>query len=306
MVPSSDEHLESALKEYNDKVNYLEENGTQEELMEAYVNRGCVLSMMEYYVSAISDFDDAIDIMNDMMSRNMDVDPGTYVKAHVSRGELRGDDSRAMADDYLEASRMLDNLDDGSKYYDRRTIIRMCISCCEDLLENDYPVEMVPFIDKLYKLLVAKDDIWSQNRYLELLSMKARADLCMGRRDMAMEGFTDAIEKGTELINNARLEDLMALVFPLVERGDLEQEAGLLDMYFIDRKAAIVLLEQLLSENRLDDIGILAALHKDLANTYLTLNKVKEAEEHLMKQVVLNVDGAGDYIRNFADRPDFH
>ena len=46
-MDSSDIHLESALEEYNDKVNELEAAGVEnEELLEAYVNRGWVLYMM--------------------------------------------------------------------------------------------------------------------------------------------------------------------------------------------------------------------------------------------------------------------
>ena len=55
-MDTSDIHLESALDEYNQKVYDLESTGSEsEELLEAYVNRGCVLYMMEYRTSAMDD-----------------------------------------------------------------------------------------------------------------------------------------------------------------------------------------------------------------------------------------------------------
>ena len=64
-MDTSDIHLESALEEYNQKVNELESAGVEsEELLEAYVNRGCVLQMMEYRTSAMEDLESASDLLD--------------------------------------------------------------------------------------------------------------------------------------------------------------------------------------------------------------------------------------------------
>ncbi|UAL07002.1 MAG: hypothetical protein KRP56_03890 [Candidatus Methanogranum gryphiswaldense] len=305
MAPSSDEHLETALKDYNNKVNRLEfDGGTDEEFLDAYINRGCILSMMEYYVSAISDFDDAVEIIAHMEASGRNVDAGTFVKAFVSRGEIHGgDDLRPMADDYANAATRLNELKDGCKYYDRKKIILMCIGCVENLVDENFPGEIEPFVNKAWSLLLTKEDSWSKNRYLELLNLKGQSEIDLEMKEEAIESFADAISIGTELLERGDLEDVMSLVFAFISKGDIEQEKGLIDSYIIDRKAAIVLLEQMMEANKLDDVHVLAQLHQDLANTYLTLNKIKEAEEHLMREVALDMNGAREYIQNFSNRP---
>ncbi len=305
MAPSADEHLETALEEYNDKVNRLEsEGGSDEELLDAYINRGCVLSMMEYYVAAISDFDDAIEIMRHIEASGKKVDAGSFVKAYVSRGEIRGgDDLRPMADDYANAATRLNELNNDSKYYDRKKTIVMCIGCAEDLVDENFPAEIDPFLEKAWALLLTKEDPWSKNRYLEMLDLKGQAELDLEATNEAMESFSDAITVGKELLEMEKLEDVMSLVFAFISRGDIEKDKGLIDQNMLDRKSAIILLEQMLEVGKLDDVHLLAQMHQDLANTYLTLNKVKEAEEHLMREVALDMNGAKEYIENFANRP---
>jgi tetratricopeptide (TPR) repeat protein len=305
MAPSSDEHLETALREYNDKVSRLEfEGGTEEEFLDAYINRGCILSMMEYYVSAISDFDDAIEIMAHLEASGKRIDAGTFVKAFISRGEIcGGEDLRPMADDYALAATRLNDLKEDSKYYSRKKIVMMCIGCVEDLVDEGFPAEVEPFLNKAWSMLLTKEDPWSKNRYMEMLNLKGQSEIDMEMKDEAMESFSDAISVGTGLLELAVLDDMMSLVFAFVSRGDIEQEKGLLDQYIKDRKSAIVLLEQMMEANKLDDVHILAQLHQDLANTYLTLNNVKEAEEHLMREVALDMNGAKEYIQNFSNRP---
>ncbi|MDR1404786.1 MAG: hypothetical protein LBJ20_04380 [Candidatus Methanoplasma sp.] len=303
-MPSFDEHLEAILEDCNERVNRSEESGgSAEEYLDALIDRGSILSMMEYYTSAVSDFDDAIEIISKIEREGRVTDAGMYVRAFISRGELHGTENpEQMAGDYAAASLRLHELGDGSKYYDRKKMINKCLDCCEDLIDAGYPGEVSVFIDKLYVMLAGHDDNWSKNRYVEMLNLSAQAMIGMKMDDRAFEFYSDAIEEGSRLLEKDSLEDLMSLIFPFVSRGDIEQERGLFDQYFADRKAAISLLEELMSMNKLDDVQLLSKLHQDVANTYLTLNKVKEAEEHLMREVMLNMDGAEEYIREYTDR----
>ena len=302
MPPSFDEHLEALLQDCNDRVNHLDElGGSDEEMLDALINRGSVLSMMEYYTSALSDFNDAVDIIIRTEREGKKTDPGSFVRVFVSRGELNGN-SDQMAEDYAMASTRLNEINENTKFYDRKKIIRMCLDCCEDLLDSEHPVETSSFIDKLNEMLAGRDDSWSKNRYLEMLNISAQSMKEMNMNDEAMEYFSDAIAAGIELVDKNSLEDLMSLIFAFVIRGDIEQEKGMIDQYFVDRKAAISLLEELMSMNKLDDISLLIRLHQDMASTYLTLNQVKEAEEHLMREVMLNMDGAEEYIKEYVNR----
>jgi len=302
MTSSFDEHLEAMLQDCNDLVNRLEgSEGSEEEMLDALINRGSVLSMMEYYTSALSDLSDAADIIFKMESEGKRPDPGSFVRVFVSRGELYGDNDM-MAEDYAMASTRLSEVGENTKFYDRKKIIRMCLDCCEDLLAGGHPSGTAPFVDKLYEMLVGRDDDWSQNRYIEMLNVSGQSMKEMNMDDEAASYFSDAVNVGIPLFHKNSLEDLMSLVFAFVMRGDIEQQKGLVDQYFVDRKAAISLLEELLSMNKLDDFSLLVKLHQDIAGTYLTLNMIKEAEEHLMREVMLNMDGAEEYIREYVGR----
>ena len=302
MSPSFDEHLEAMLQDCNDRVNRLEESeGSDELMLDALISRGSVLSMMEYYTSALSDLNDAADLIRKMESDGKRIDPGSFVRVFVSKGELSGDKDQ-MAEDYATASTRLSEVGDNNKFYDRKKIIRTCLDCCEDLLDGGHPGGTPPFVDKLYEMLEGHDDDWSKNRYLEMLNVSAQSMKEMGMDDEAAEYFSEAVNTGITLFETNSLEDLMSLIFAFVMRGDIEQQKGLVDQYFVDRRAAISLLEELMSRNKLDDISLLVRLHQDVANTYLTLNMIKEAEEHLMREVMLNMDGAEEYIREYVDR----
>lgn len=297
MKPPSDGHLEEALRDYNEEANRLEsEGGPDRELMDVYLNRGAVLSMMDSYVSALADFDDAIEIMTHIEAAGGEVDAGAFVRAFVSRGELLSKDIRCMADDYAFAASRLHLLDADSRYYDRKRIVLMCIGCAEDLVDVGLPTEIDPFIEKAWSLLIAKEDPWSQNRYLDLLNLKGQAERVLGV-DEAEETFSEAVAVGTALLEEGCLEDMMSLVFPFANRGDIRHEDGRMDAYIADRKSAIVLLEEMLGANRLDDVRLLAHMHQDLANTYLLLDRVKEAEDHLLREVALGIGNARDSLR---------
>ncbi|MCL2295635.1 MAG: hypothetical protein FWC29_00945 [Methanomassiliicoccaceae archaeon] len=302
MPPSFDERLEAMLQDCNDRVNDLEESeGSEEEMLDALINRGSVLSMMESYTSALSDFNDAVDIIIQMEKEKKRVDPGSFVRVFVSRGELYGDRDQ-MAEDYAIASTRLGEVGENTKFYDRKKIIRMCTDCCEDLLESGHSGEAYPFLDKLNEMLAGHKDDWSRNRYMEMLNISAQSMTEMNMDNEAMEYFSNAIDIGLSLSDKDALEDTMSLIFAFVSRGDIEQRKGLIDQHLADRKAAISLLEDLMSMNKLDDVSLLVRLHQDVANTYLTLNMVKEAEEHLMREVMLDMDGAEEYIREYVNR----
>ena len=86
---SSDEHLDVALEEYNAKVSRLEDEGPVSELLEALINRGTILLMMESTIAALSDFDDAIEIIEDEEDMGNRIDAGLYIRAYERRGNIQ-------------------------------------------------------------------------------------------------------------------------------------------------------------------------------------------------------------------------
>lgn len=297
-MATADEHLEEALSEYNDRVNALEGKGASQELLDAYLNRGSVLAMMDSYVSAITDFDDAIELIKVLENSGRTVDAGCYVKAYVGRGELHGEDGeREMAMDYSMAALRLGELKDGSRCYDRRSTVEMCLDCAGDLVDADFAKDAKPFTDRALALLVGHDDVWSRNRYVEACNLAGQAEMDQQQNAAALESFGEAIRVGQQLQAEHRLEDEIELAYAYVSRGDLDDDMQRTADYFADRLAAIALLEDLMKRNALDDTELLANLHGEVAEAYMRANNMKEAERHLMRQVAINLDGAQDYMR---------
>lgn len=295
----SDRHLEEALEDYNRKVEEYEENGTNEQLLEAYVNRGCVLSMMDSFISAMADFDDAEEIMDIMGSLGEEVDAGTFVKAYVSRGEIRTSDGAAgMAEDYATASERLDDLDPSSRHFDRRGIVKMCISCAEDLLDEGYPGNLAPFIVKAEKMLFDKNDAWSKNRYVEALNLMGQAEHEMGRKEESLQYYGRSISVCQELMGENSLDDEMALIFALVSRGDLEVEDGSFEDAVRDYEAAIAILEVMLSFHRPETRELLMQVHREVSEVLMGMNESGEAEKHLLRALELNI---GEAAVKFAE-----
>jgi len=298
-MATADEHLEEALSEYNDRVNVLEGRGASQELLDAYLNRGSVLAMMDSYVSAITDFDDAIELIKVLENSGRTVDAGCYVKGYVGRGELHGEDGeREMAMDYSMAALRLGELKDGSRYYDRCSTVEMCLDCAGDLVDADFAKDANPFTDRALAMLVGHDDVWSRNRYVEACNLAGQAEMDQQQNAAALESFSEAIRVGQVLQVKHQLEDEIELAYAYVSRGDLDDDMQQTKEYFADRLAAISLLEDLMKRNALDDTELLANLHGEVAEAYMRANNMKEAERHLMRQVAINLDGARDYMRD--------
>lgn len=298
----SDAHLERALEEYNQKVNGLECQGPSEQLLEAYVNRGCILSMMEYRTSAMEDLDSASELIEILETDGDKVDPGTYVKTYTEMGNLLFEQGADPVEAYVRAGLRVSELDDRSRHFDHRSIIRTCIAVTEDLIDSGYPEDTEPFLAKGMSMVMTRMDPWSRNRHLELLNLEAEAADAGNDPQSAIESYARAIDVGTELLGVEQLDDPEELVMSFVSKAEAENGLGLTDMYLADANAAVVLMEQMLRFNRLDDTEVLVTLHQDIAGVLMKNGRIEEAEGHLVKAMSLGIHGASDYMRDQTDR----
>jgi ElaB/YqjD/DUF883 family membrane-anchored ribosome-binding protein len=291
----SEIHLERALNEYNDTVNMLESEGGSPELVEAYVNRGCILYMMGYLTSAMEDLGSACELMEEI---GIDVDAGTYVKAHATMGAILYEQGSEISEEYGYALTRLDELNPGSKHFDKAGIIRMCVESAENLLDSDYPEDAERFVMKAMSILENSFDRWSSNRKMELMTLRGECRMAMKDREGAMEQYSDAIALGTTLVEDSEIEDMEELVVPIIARSQCESELGLDDLYLSDLELAVGLLEEMLKVNKLSEPDILVDMHQQLASALMVKDRMEEAERHLMRAVSMGVHGADDYIRN--------
>lgn len=286
----SDKHLAEALKEYNVKVQECEENGTEEQLLDAYIMRGTVLSMLESYVSAFTDFDEAIDIIDGLKRKGISVDPGTFVKAYVSRGELQySEDAEGMAEDYGIAASRLKELDENSRYFDWKEIVVMCINCGDDLLYGGFPESVAPFYGTAERMLVDRTDPWSLNRSVDALNIMAKTEQESDRLSASLDYLGRSVNLCRRLMEENVLENEMVLVTALILRGDVRLAKDDIEAALEDYEAVISVLEIMLEYHRPEIRELLIETHRDVSGLYTQTGEVKEAEKHLMKILQLNL-----------------
>ncbi|MCQ2078755.1 MAG: hypothetical protein MJZ38_01670 [archaeon] len=301
---TSDAHLEKALEEYNEKVDRLEREDNVRELLDAYINRGCILSMMGSNVSAISDFDDAIDIITDLENSGNTVDAGYFVKVYTARGELQTDSAgKDMADDYRVAASKLGQLVPGSRYFDEKATINTCLDCAGDLIDNEYPDDAMPFVEKVLSIVSERTDDVSRNYLLETLNLLGQAHMANEEDQEAYEAFSKAVVLGQGLYDAGVISDEMDLVLAYVSKGDMDERLEKKDEYFADREAAIEMMEDLRSVGGLDDEELLSSLHGEIAQAYMARGEIQKAERHLLKQVSYSLAGSTEDLgeNNYAE-----
>lgn len=286
MIRTSDDHLEEALTEYNDKVNALEINGPSDELLEAYVNRSTILMLMDSFISSLSDLDDAIELMDNMFAKGKKIDIGTYVKVYENRGQLLCDDNKEqMVADYAKIASKLNKMNSGIRHYDVKSIVMMCLGCAEDLIDEGFPENSTPFTDKVLSILSNKNDEWAANRFLEVYNLIGQSKNMMEFPDEAVDAFTNAIVYGEQLYDYKSVDDEMELVFSYVARGDIMDELKDHESRIKDHEAAIEILEVLNDQRKLDDVELLINLHQGIATVQMEMGRIKEAEKHLLKSI---------------------
>ena len=289
-------YLERALNECNESVNALEGKGASPDLIEAYVNRGCVLYMMGYYTSAMEDLTSASVMMDRLESEGIGTDAGTYVKAHATMGAILFEQNSDASEEYADALSRLNELNDGSKHFDRAGIIRMCVESAENLLDCECPEDAARFVEKGLSIVGQSQDRWSRNRVMGLNTLLGECLLAEGDLRGAMDRYSTAIEVGTLLVDDNMIEDMEDLVVPIISRSQCESDLGLDQMYISDLELAIGLLEEMAKINKLEDTDVLVHMHQDAASALMSMGKVQEAEKHLLRAVSMGVHGAKDYM----------
>ena len=290
---ASDEHLEQALKEYNDKISALEVNGTDDELLEALVNRSTILMLLGSYTASMTDAEEAIELSKGMK----DVDIGTFVKMYENRGQMIFDDNEEMmVSDYSMIISRLDEIHGEIRHYDWKGLIMMCQGCAEDLIDCDRFEMSVPFTQKALELMKDASDIWSMNRKMEIQNLIGQADTGMGLDDNAIDAYSESILIGEQLYDTSRIEDPIQLVFAYVYRGDIMEAEHEVEKMWNDHESALVILEELNNRNRLSDPDLLIKLHQSLASSMMESGEIERAEKHLMRAINLGVPGIKDAI----------
>ncbi len=294
-MDSSDIHLENALEEYNDRVNELEAVGIEnEELLEAYVNRGCVLYMMEYRTSAMDDLDTASDILEGLRAQGCEPDVGTYVRIHATKAAILFDQEGDCTYEYELVSKVLGELDQHSRHFDQRSLVSLCIDATKNLIDSESSDVSLPFIERGMRALRGHHDAWSQNRAVELLDLHAEAMADLAETQESVELYSQSIDLAIDLMDREQLEDPEELVMAFVMRAEGEADLGLMDPYINDIESAITILEHMVEFNRMPDPDILMSLHHDVAGALMKVGRVADAEKHLMKAMRIGVQGAGD------------
>ena len=305
-MTGSEEHLEKALEEYNDRVNSLESSGPAEELLEALVNRSIILDLMGYTTSSVSDLEDAMDIVSEMTASGKVPDTGTFVKIYERHGALfYSSDPETMADDYECIVPKLRELTPESRHYDYRSIVEMCIGCAMDLEDSGYEKRMQPFLSKGLEILGDAEDGWSLNRRCEILTSMGCLYQGSGYGDRARICFDRAIDAAERLHSQGWMEPDTAVdyVHSHIYRGDIEDLAGDQTSAVKDYETALNLTETLGVCSGPEDMETIADLHRTLGSLLMKMGEIGRAETHLLKAMKMQIPNLDIAIRNIgADR----
>lgn len=291
----TDTHLEASLDGLNSRVNELESAGDPAELMEAYVNRGSILSMLGYRTSALDDLESAAVIAAELPPDS--VDAGTFIKIHTAIASMIMEQGGDPLDEYLLAATRLDELHPGSSHFDKRSAVRMCSASAEDLMDCENPEYAMRYLDKGLEIASGTDP-WSENRCLDMLIQYAESADMMNDVRGSIDRCSTAIEVGSELMEKGLLEDVEQLVSALVLRASGESDLGMNENTVIDLNAAVGILEGMLENHSLPDADVLMSLHHDLAGALMKTGRIEEAEKHLIRAMEI---GIGHTASSFDD-----
>jgi len=299
MPGASEDYLERALSDYNDKVNDLESAGDSEDLLEAYVNRGCVLKMLEHYTSSLEDLESATE-----MAERIGTDDGTYVKMYSALGELYQHFGMDTAEPLEKAASRLGKINSSSHHFDARRVVTMCITSSEVLLDDGYDEEALPFLEKALKATDSKMDPWMRNRRMETYCLLGELYDSMDEPSKAAEYYDEAIDLGTDLMRTGNLDDTEQLAATYMAKAECELDLGMMDHFVADSDSAILLIEEMHKNGMIDSMQEATDICHNVAAEFMKIGKVSEAEKYLMKAMSLTLEGAKDYIEGQGKRLD--
>ena len=284
MNMSSDEHLDVALEEYNAKVSRLEDEGPVSELLEALINRGTILLMMESTIAALSDFDDAIEIIEDEEEMGNRIDAGLYIRAYERRGNIQfNGDTVQMVEDYRKAASRLPELGPGNGYYDAKSIADMCICVADDLIETGKFHDAEPFIKKGIEVLGSRMGDWEDNRRADLYMYYGTVAEKTGLPDDALKYYNRSADIDIYLADRNLIDDYGRLVMTLYNRAELRQALGDDEGFLSDFILAHEYLERNIETGRSDEKELMVGMCQAIASALVEQGKIAESEKYLIK-----------------------
>lgn len=298
----TDSHLEDTLQELNNRVNSLEGGDDKEQLLEAYVNRGCVLAMLEYRTSALDDLESAADLIHESELEGIHVDAGTFVKTFVTMGAMVFDQGGDPVEEYDMAATRLSDLRSDSRHYDTRSIVRMCISVSENLIDSEHPEDCDLFVEKALTMIGGTDP-WSENRRMELHGLAAEALDDRGDVEGSLSEYDQTVAIGSDLLSRGVLEDPEELITALVMKAGCESDLKRYEDSVRDLTAAVSIMEGMIENHMVSDKDSLIALHHDLASELMKLGRTEEAEKHLIRAMEIGVAGFAGSVEMNVNKP---
>lgn len=303
---SSEDRLEEALSAYNTRIANLERFDDSDELLEAYINRGTVLMMMEFYTAAESDFDEAVETITIRERKGIPVDLGLFIRAFENRGQLSCDvDNPRMLSDYKRIIERLPELRNCTRYFTVKDIVIMCINCAEDLLDCRYADDSIPFLDKALETLNGKHDVWAENRYMDACGIKAEALKSLRRFEESIEYYDKAIKVGERLLYEGNIEDPYLLTLCYMYRGDVYDSLRDDERALRDHIDACGSLEEMINNGASDNKQMLVELCQDIASRLMDMGRIEQSEKYLLKSMRYGLPEMDDAIGALGiPRPD--
>ena len=280
-MDASETHLRHALEDCNNAVDQLREKDGSSELLGAYARRASVLAMMGYRTSALDDIDSAKELSETIPEPN----PSIMFRIYVTEAILLYEQDSDPIESYCNASEYLSKVHENDAFYDQRSLLDACITAISDLLDYGHAEDTRPFIEKAYSLCISFDNPWIMNRKLEVCNLDGEVCEEMGAMPGAIDAYGRAVQTGMELLSMGSLEDEEELVSALISKGNCEQESEEPASALTDFKSAVLIMEQMLENHRLEDIEILSDVYRNIASILISQGHEEEGESYLIKSM---------------------
>ena len=294
-MASSDTHLEKALVEFNTRVDELEDAGPSADLVDALVKRSRVLAAMDFGVSADEDLDEALEVLDGLLSQGVDVQADicfrTYVALGISRREV---DDAEMHTFLIKASRYLRSLSDPV------SAARACVDCAYELMDLEDIPSARAFLNTALCLRESTDPV-QRNYLLKALFLYAESYVSSEQYAAALPYLVEAVDVGSALYGQHAVREPLDLVLSYVYLADtlIATKDDRAARANLDAVSSILEEKDVLSALDQSDVG---EIHGQIGKDYVELGDVETAERHLLKQAAFSLSGEDPVLREAIER----
>lgn len=301
MSVRSTEYLESMLDEYNGKVNSLI-GGDAAELMEACMNRGCILVMLGHQTSAMDDFETVLELAETMESEGRRPEGDTVFKALTTMGLALYAEGQEFLPALEAASAMVPSLGRNVGHFDRRSLTRTCLDCADALMDKGSYEHAAGFLRRVLEDTDGSMDRWSRNKHAEAMLMTAECGEMSGRESVAASVYTDTIAECKALMMDESLDNMDTVINAFMGRALCHNAMGDREAYVEDLMSGAEAIKAVHEAGGTYDRDTEAEVNNLIARELASMGRDAEAERYMLRSMTIGLEASAELNKtDFGD-----